>query len=437
MQILEIIEKKRDKIELSREEIEFFVKEYTHDHVKDYQASAFLMATFINGMTTEETASLTNAMLHSGVIINFDHIPEAKVDKHSTGGVGDKTSLILAPICGALGLKVPMISGRGLGHTGGTLDKLEAIPGFNVNVSISQFKKLVQDVGACIIGQSAEMVPADKKMYALRDVSGTIANKSLITGSIMSKKLAEGLDCLVMDIKMGRAAFMKNIEEAEELAKMMIAIGEKLGKKVSALITHMDQPLGKCVGNALEVIESVEILRGQCQEGQEDLRDLSFALAKQMLIDSRRARNEEEAETLILKVIDDGSAFRKFQEMVSAQGGDKKSLEDFSLLPPAKNIFPLQSQKSGYVSLCDALKIAQGCSILGAGRETLLSELDHSVGAVIMKKIGDSVQEGDILAEIHYNDEKKFNKSRPFFEEAYKITRTPPPKPQVIEKIMT
>ena len=436
MQILEIIANKRDKKELSKEEIEFFIQEYTRGNVEEYQASAFLMATYINGMSSEETANLTQAMLHSGALVNFDEISEAKVDKHSTGGVGDKTSLILAPICAALGLKVPMISGRGLGHTGGTLDKLESIPGFNVNIDTSEFKKLVKSVGACIISQSKDMVPADKKLYALRDVSATVPSKPLIVGSIMSKKLAEGIDNLVIDVKAGNAAFMKTSEDAEELAQMMIDIGSKLGKKVSALITRMDQPLGKCVGNSLEVIESVDILRGKCENSQKDLRDLSFSLSKQILLDCGKAKEEKEAERLILEVINNGKAFQKFQEMVQAQGGNSKSLEDYSLLPKAEKAYLLKAKESGWVSLCDALKIAKGCALIGAGRETLETKLDYAAGAVLNKKIGDPVQTGEILLEVQYNDEEKFKIALPLFESAYEIVKSEVSRPEVVEKVI-
>ncbi|MFT4553195.1 MAG: pyrimidine-nucleoside phosphorylase [Chlamydiales bacterium] len=437
MQILEIIAKKRDKKELSNEEIDFFIQEYTRGNVENYQASAFLMAIYINGMSTEETAGLTHSMLHSGSTINFDKTLEYKVDKHSTGGVGDKTSLILAPICAALGLKVPMISGRGLGHTGGTLDKLESIPGFDVNLDSSRFKALVKSVGVCIISQSKDIVPADKKLYALRDVSATIPSKPLIVGSIMSKKLAEGIDTLVMDVKAGKAAFMETSEDAEELASMMIAIGKKLGKKVSALITRMDQPLGVCIGNSLEVIESVDILRGKCEHGQRDLRDLSFSLTKQMLLDSGKVKDPAQADKLILEVIENGTAFKKFQEMVEAQGGNPKSLENYSLLPTAGKTYSLLAKESGWVSLCDALKIAKACSIIGAGRDTLDTKLDHAVGALLKKKIGDSVQAGDTLLEVHYNDEEKFKKTISLFESAYKIENSEVPYPEVIEKVLS
>lgn len=436
MQILEIIAKKRDKKELTKEEIAFFIQEYTRGSVENYQASAFLMATYINGMSNEETASLTHSMLHSGEIVNFNELPEAKVDKHSTGGVGDKTSLILAPICAALGLKVPMISGRGLGHTGGTLDKLESIPGFDVNVSTSRFKELVKNVGVCIISQSKNMVPADKKLYALRDVSATVPSKPLIVGSIMSKKLAEGIDTLVMDVKAGSAAFMETSEDAEELALMMIDIGSKLGKKVSALITRMDQPLGICVGNSLEVIESVDILKGKCESGQKDLRDLSFSLTKQMLLDSKKVKDGQEAERLILEVIENGKAFQKFQEMVQAQGGNPEALEDYSLLPQAKKTYAIKAKSSGWVSICDALKIAKGCSLIGAGRETLDTKLDYAVGALLSKKIGDRVEAGETLFEVQYNDEEKFKKALPLFESSYAIVKSEVPIPTVVEKVL-
>ena len=434
--ILDIIAKKRDNIELTKNEINYFVQEYKENKIPDYQASSFLMAVFINGMTSDETAYLTDAMIHSGKILNFDEISDPIVDKHSTGGVGDKTSLILAPICASLGLKVPMISGRGLGHTGGTLDKLESIDGFNVNQDTQSFKQIVKDVGVCIIGQTKDIAPADKKIYALRDVSGSVESIPLIASSIMSKKMAEGLDVLVMDVKTGKGAFIKEYENSLKLAIAMQNIGEKLNTKVISIVSDMNQPLGMAVGNSLEIIECMQILKGECQKGQEDLRDLSFTLASQMLIAAAKAENEKDAIDKINQVIKDGSAFEKFKEMVKAQNGNEKSLDDYSLLPTANFKYFLKAAKSGFVNTLDAMKIAQGCSILGSGRRTIEDEIDLSVGVIIYKKISDFVEDSDILLEIHYNDEDKLKEALSFFEKAYEIKDENVCQPTLIKKIL-
>ena len=433
--VLDLVEKKRDQQELSKEEITFFVDEYTKGHVPDYQASAFLMAVYINGMNWDETAYLTDAMIHSGTIVNFEYMCQPIVDKHSTGGVGDKTSLILAPICASLGVKVPMISGRGLGFTGGTLDKLESIPGYEVNQSLENYKKLVEEVGVCIVGQSADIAPADKKIYALRDVSATVECKALIASSILSKKMAEGLDTLVMDVKTGKGAMIKRYEDSLELAQIMTAIGKRLGKNVIAFITDMNQPLGMNVGNALEIRETVDILNGKCSVQQTDLRDLSFTLASHMLIAAGKAEDEKDAFVKIYEVIENGLAYLKFKEMVVAQGGDSNALDDFSYLPTADFKFCLKATQAGFVNHLDALKIARGCSILGGGRSTIDSKIDYSVGTVIYKKIGDRVDVGDVLLEIHYNSEEKLKEVISFFEEAY-VIGDEVSKPIVIKKIL-
>ncbi|NGX33049.1 MAG: Pyrimidine-nucleoside phosphorylase [Candidatus Anoxychlamydiales bacterium] len=434
--ILDIIAKKRDNIELTKNEINYFVQEYTENKIPDYQASSFLMAIFINSMTSDETAYLTDAMIHSGKVLSFDEISDPIVDKHSTGGVGDKTSLILAPICASLGLKIPMISGRGLGHTGGTLDKLESIDGFNVNQDTENFKQIVKDIGVCIIGQTKDIAPADKKLYALRDVSGSVESIPLIASSIMSKKMAEGLDVLVMDVKTGKGAFIKDYESSLKLATAMQNIGEKLNTKVIAIVSDMNQPLGMAVGNSLEIIECMQILKGECQKGQEDLRDLSFTLASQMLIAANITENEKDAIDKINRVINDGSAFEKFKEMVKTQNGNEKSLDDYSLLPTANFKYFLKATKSGFVNTLDAMKIALGSSILGSGRKTIEDEIDLSVGVIIYKKISDFVEDSDILLEIHYNDENKLKEALSFFENAYEIKDENVCSPALIKKIL-
>ncbi|NGX63239.1 MAG: Pyrimidine-nucleoside phosphorylase [Candidatus Anoxychlamydiales bacterium] len=434
--ILDIIAKKRDNIELTQKEINYFVQEYAKGNIVDYQASSFLMATFINGMSADEISFLTDSMIHSGSVMRFDDIKEPIVDKHSTGGVGDKTSLILAPICAALDLKVPMISGRGLGHTGGTLDKLESIPGYKVDQDFDSYKKLVKDVGVCIIGQTKDIAPADKKIYALRDVSGSVESIPLIASSIMSKKMAEGLDVLVMDVKTGKGAFIKEYDKSLQLAQTMLNIGKKLNTKVITIVSDMNQPLGMCVGNSLEIIESVQILKGECLPAQEDLKTLSFQLAAQMLIATNKALDEKDAMDQISKVIEDGSAFEKFKQMVEAQGGDSKSLDDYTQLPTSNYKYILKAEKSGYIKTLDALKIAKGCSILGGSRQTIDDTIDFSVGTIIYKKIGDFVQIGDDLLEIHYNDENKLKNALSFFEDAYRFDENEVTKPILIKKIL-
>lgn len=436
MQFQEILEKKRDCQPLSKAEIQFFVTAYTENQIPDYLASAMLMAIFINGLSTDETVNLTKAMLHSGTVVNLDHISGVKVDKHSTGGVGDKTSLIIAPICAALGIPVPMISGRGLGHTGGTLDKLESIPGFNVNLPLTDYQDIIKKAGLCLIGQTREIAPADKKLYALRDVTCTVANKSLISASIMSKKLAEGIDALVLDVKTGRGAFMETEAESEELASLLISIGKIMGKTITALITDMSQPLGSHVGNALEVIESVQILKGECQPEQQDLLDLSIALAAHMIILGGKATDYQTACNLAEETISDLTAFDKFKEITTIQGGDASALDDFSKLPTANEIFLVKAAKSGYIHQLDALSIGKGAVLLGAGRKTIDSVIDPAVGLIMRKKIGAAVAEDDTIMEIHFNDPRKLEESLPYFKTAITILTEKSIAPLVIKKVI-
>ena len=436
MQFQEILEKKRDNQPLSKEEIQFFVTAYTENQIPDYLASAMLMAIYINGLSTDETVNLTEAMLYSGTVVNLDTVPGIKVDKHSTGGVGDKTSLIIAPICAALGIPVPMISGRGLGHTGGTLDKLESIPGFNVNLPLSDYQKIIQKTGLCLIGQTKEIAPADKKLYALRDVTCTVANKSLISASIMSKKLAEGIDALVLDVKTGRGAFMQTEKASEELASLLISIGKKMDKAITALITDMSQPLGSHVGNALEVIESVQILKGECQPEQKDLLDLSIALSAHMIMLGGKATNYEEACSLAENTIKDLSAFNKFKEITTVQGGDSSALDDFTKLPTAKEVFLVKASKSGFIHELDALSIGKGSVLLGAGRKTIDSIIDPAVGLVLKRKIGAMVERGDTLMEVHFNNPQKLQDSRAYFESAITIQADEIVAPSIIKKVI-
>lgn len=436
MQITEIIRKKRDKEPLTEAELTFFVQGFTSGEIADYQASALLMAIFLNKLSVDETFWLLQAMLHSGEVVDLSAIPGIKVDKHSTGGVGDKTSLIIAPICAAVGVPVPMISGRGLGHSGGTLDKLESIPGFRVDLDLSDYKRLVAETGLCLIGQTKEIAPADKKIYALRDVTSTVENKSLISASIMSKKLAEGIDALVLDVKSGAGAFMKTQADAEELAEMMISIGSKMGKKVSALITDMNQPLGSHVGNALEVIESVQILKGESQPEQNDCLELSLTLAAHMILLGGKTTDLNEARALAEATIQNRSAFDKLKEIVEKQFGDSTALDDLSKLPTAGQIETLKADVGGYLEQLDALSIGRGCVLLGAGRNTLDDIIDPAVGVILRKKLGDTISKGDVVLEIHYNDPQKLQEARPLFESAIGIGSDRVEPLPLIKKVM-
>jgi len=436
MQVIDIIEKKRDGKRLLEAEIGYFVKEYTRGCIPDYQASALLMAIFLNGLSADETAWLTEAMLHSGRVVDLGDIPGVKVDKHSTGGVGDKTSLIVAPVCATLGVPVPMISGRGLGHTGGTLDKLESIPGFNVHLDLVRYREIIRRTGLCLIGQTAEIAPADKKLYALRDVTGTVANRSLIAASIMSKKLAEGIDGLVLDVKTGRGAFMQKPEDARALAELMLAIGRRMHKKMSALITDMSQPLGTHVGNSLEVIECVEILKGNCNGLRSDLVDLSVALAAHMVMLGEKAASYEGAVAMVQSAIGDGSALRKFREIVREQGGDDRVLEEYERLPAAGQVHVIAAETGGHVHALDALEIGRGAVILGAGRQTLDSVIDHGVGVVLRAKAGSRVTAGEPLLEIHYNDEARLEAALPLFRSAISVGPEAVSAPVVVIEVL-
>ncbi|MEY2396201.1 MAG: hypothetical protein QOF94_2546, partial [Acidobacteriaceae bacterium] len=396
---IDVIRKKRDGVELSRDEIESLVNGYTRDDIPDYQISAWLMAVVLRGMTRAETAALTDAMLRSGEVLDLSSLPSKKVDKHSTGGVGDKTSLVLAPLAAAAGVAVPMISGRGLGHTGGTLDKLEAIPGFNVNLPVSEFRRVLETCGCAMIGQTAEIAPADRKLYAMRDVTGTVESPYLICASIMSKKLAEGIDALVLDVKTGSGAFMKSEKDAIFLAELMVETGERMGKQVVALITDMDQPLGNMIGNALEVVEVVDVLRG---EGPADLRLLCIELAGWMLymggVSDTVAGGKKQSEKLIAS----GKALDKFRQMVELQGGDPRAIDDPNKLPQANSSVTVASPRNGYLASMQCEAIGTACVILGGGRERKEDSVDPTVGIVLHKKVGDVVSRGEALATIHY-----------------------------------
>jgi pyrimidine-nucleoside phosphorylase len=399
----DVIIKKRNGGILSHQELSWFVEGFTSGKIQDYQVSAFIMAVYFRGMSPEELGAWTEAMLYSGTVLDLSFLPGPKVDKHSTGGVGDKVSLPLAPLVAAAGVYVPMISGRGLGHTGGTLDKLESIPGFSTQLDLSQFKNQLKQLGCALIGQTKEIAPADKKLYALRDVTATVDCIPLIASSIMSKKLAEGIDGLVLDVKTGMGAFMKSHEDAKVLARTMIDIGKVMNKKVIAWITAMDQPLGLCVGNALEVKESVEILRG---EGPEDLRTLVLALGAEMLLLAKVETNREQAIVRLTRLLDNGEALARFIDIVVAQGGDPQSIEDLSRLPGANHEETVLSEKDGFILQIDALKTGASARLLGAGRQTMSDTIDPGAGIILHNKVGDKVEKNQPLFSLHTNSKK-------------------------------
>jgi len=423
MRVVDVIRKKRDGQELSRAEIELLIEGYTRGTIPDYQVAAWLMAGVLRGFTRQETAALTEVMLHSGEVLDLSEFSPKKVDKHSTGGVGDKTSLVLAPVVAAGGLLVPMISGRGLGHTGGTLDKLESIPGFNVHLSLAEFRRVLRGCGCSMMGQTEEIAPADRKLYALRDVTGTVESPNLICASIMSKKLAEGIDALLLDVKTGSGAFMKREEQAELLAELMVETGERMGKRVVALITDMDQPIGHKVGNALEVDEVLEILRGN---GPSDLRRLCLELAAWMFQLGGVSDGLAEGRKTAAQLIDSGRGLEKFREMVELQGGDLSVIDHPAKLPRASHSQEILSPAKGYVAVIESEAIGIAGVILGGGRERKEDSVDPSVGIVLHKKVGDAVGHGEPLATLYYNSESRAARARPLIEQSYRISEAPP-----------
>ncbi|MDH5186487.1 MAG: thymidine phosphorylase [candidate division WOR-3 bacterium] len=401
MNTYEIIKKKRDGKALTKEEMNFLINGYTKHNIKDYQLAAFLMAVYYRGMSFDETTNLTIAMMDSGKVFDLSAIPGIKVDKHSTGGVGDKVSLILAPLVACYGVVVPMVSGRGLGHTGGTLDKLESIPGFRTNLTYQEFVTNLKSIGLAMMGQTEELAPADRKIYALRDVTATVDSIPLIAASIMSKKLAEGIDGLVLDVKTGSGAFMPKLSLAKKLAKIMIELGKRMNKKVTAFITDMSQPLGRTVGNALEVIEAIEALKGK---GEKDLMEVVLTLGEAMLLMGKKANTKNKARKLLQQSIDQRNALEKFRQLVRLQGGDERVIDDYSLLATAKYQIGVKSSKAGYVAKIDTQKIGMLAVELGAGRKKLEDRIDPAAGFIVNKKIGDLVRVGDILALVLAND---------------------------------
>lgn len=408
MRMYDVIMKKRRGEKLTKAEIEFFVKGFTEGKIPDYQVSALLMAIFFNKMNKEETVELTMAMVNSGDVIDLSKIKGIKVDKHSTGGVGDKTSICLTPLVASLGVPVAKMSGRGLGHTGGTIDKLESFEGFSVELTEEQFVNNVNSINIAIMGQSGNLVPADKKLYALRDVTATVDNMSLIASSIMSKKIASGANAIVLDVKVGDGAFMKTPEAAKELAKEMVDIGNAIGRKTIGVISDMDQPLGNAIGNNLEVIEAIELLKGN---GPKDLLELTLTIGSNMLICAKKASTMEEGRKLLLENIKNGKGLEKLKEFINAQGGDISSIDNIDKFPKAKYIKEVLCPTDGYISKINAEAFGLIAMELGAGRATKESTIDLSVGLVLNKKRGDKVKKGDILAFIHSNDENKILKA--------------------------
>lgn len=433
MRMYDLIVKKRNGAPLTREEIRFMIQGYTEGSIPDYQMSAMMMAVYFQGMNEEETLELTLAMEQSGDVLDLSPIAGIKVDKHSTGGVGDKTSLALTPMVAACGIPVAKMSGRGLGHTGGTIDKLESFPGFSTELTTDEFMENVNRIGIAIMGQTADLAPADKKLYALRDVTATVDNMSLIASSIMSKKLAAGADAIVLDVKTGSGAFMKREEDSYALAKEMVRIGNGAGKKTVAVISDMDEPLGFAVGNALEVKEALATLRG---EGPADFLELCLTLGTQMLIAGGKAKEEAEAREMLQDAIEDGTALKKLAEFVEAQGGNPAAVYDETLLPEASITQECRAEKEGYIShiACDEVGI---CSLLlGGGRETKESIIDLSVGIVLLKKTGDYVKEGEPFALLHANDREKLSAAEERLKKAYEITREKPKKAPLIRGIL-
>jgi len=432
--MVELIIKKRNGLELSKEEYASIVDGFISGGIPDYQISAFLMAVYFKGLTSTETANLTDVMMRSGELIDLSEIKGIKVDKHSTGGVGDKTTLVLAPLVAAAGVPVAKMSGRGLGHTGGTLDKLESIKGLSVDMSRQEFIDKIKKHNIAVCGQNANLVPADKKLYALRDVTGTVDNMSLISSSIMSKKLACGADAIVIDIKVGHGAFMKTLKDAEELAQTMIGIGSKMNRKVIAVITSMSEPLGYAVGNALEVKEAINTLKGN---GPEDLTKLCLELGSHMLVLGQVAKSYDEGVNILKGLIKSGKAFDKFVEFVEAQGGDITMVNQTELLPNAKFSYAYKSKETGYINDLNALDIGLASVKLGAGRETKESALDYGAGIILKKKIGDYVNKDEVLAMLYSNNDTTFARATEFMDLAYQISQEKPlEKPLILKTVM-
>jgi len=433
MRTVDLIQRKRDGEELAPEEIEFLIEGYTRGEIPDYQMSAFLMAVYFKGMSDQEIGRLTECMLRSGESVDLSSIPGIKVDKHSTGGVGDKTSFIVAPLAAAAGVVVPTMSGRALGHTGGTLDKLESIPGFRTDLSAAEFAKQLKEIGLAFIGQTDQLAPADRKLYALRDVTATVESIPLIASSIMSKKLAEGIDSLILDVKVGNGAFMKKQVDARRLAQAMVSIGRRMDKKVRALITNMDQPLGFAIGNALEIMEASQTLQNS---GPEDLTKLSIELAAHMIQIGKKAATLEEARRIAEGLLVDGSAYRKFKQVVAAQGGNPQALDKFELLPNATGMREITSPRAGYVSSINAEDIGIASNMIGAGREKKEDTIDPAVGIILEVKVGEKVDAGSVLCRLYYTKEDRVEEAAEMVEDAFRISGQRPDERNLILEVV-
>ena len=434
MRAVELIQKKRDAGTHSREELAYLVNEFTRGAIPDYQMAAWLMAVYLRGLNAAETADLTDLMLRSGEVLDLSDLSGLKVDKHSTGGVGDKPSLIIAPVAAAGGVLVPMISGRGLGHSGGTVDKLESIPGFRTNLSLPELRKALKEVGCALIGQTQEIAPADKKIYALRDLTATVACIPLITASILSKKLAEGIDALVLDVKVGNGAFMKDEAQATALAESMRAIGTRMGKRMVALLTGMDQPLGRAAGNAIEIAESVKTLRGN---GPADLNELCRELSAWMLHLGARAQTLEEGRQLYDRLIASGAAAQKFQQIIAHQGGDPRVVDDPKRLPQARLRADWAAPAAGFVTGMQTERLGWATMSLGAGRLRLEDAVDPAAGFLFHKKLGDRVEKGEPLLTALYNDERKWDEAKRWLEGACEIGASAPVVPPLLRKTLS
>jgi len=433
MRATDIIRAKRDGEALSREAIEFFVAGVTDGSFPNYQASALLMAIVLKGMTTDETAWLTSAMVRSGITVDLSAIPGVKVDKHSTGGVGDKASLVLAPLAAACGVKVPMMSGRGLGHTGGTLDKLQSIAGFRVDLSLEEMMAALEKTGVAMLGQTKQIAPADKTLYALRDVTGTVESIPLITASIMSKKIAEGIDALVLDVKTGRGAFMKTVEDSRRLARSLVDTGNRSGVRTEALITAMDAPLGRAVGNAMEVVECVETLKGR---GPKDLEELSVVLAARMVLAAGLAADRADADAKVRRALASGAGVEKWREIVAQQGGDPRTVDDYGLMPSVPTRHVVTAGRSGFLSVLHAELVGRATLALGAGRNKVDDEVDPAVGAMVLAHPGDHVHAGDPIVELHYRRESDLAAALELVCRAIEIADEPPVLlPLIVEEI--
>ncbi|MGP8243127.1 MAG: thymidine phosphorylase [Bryobacteraceae bacterium] len=433
MRTVDLIQRKRDGEELTPEEIEFLVEGYTRGEIPDYQISAFLMAVFFSGMSDREVTRLTECMLRSGDRVDLSSIPGVKVDKHSTGGVGDKTSLIVAPLAASAGVVVPMMSGRALGHTGGTLDKLESIPGFRTDLTPEQFHQQLSEIGLCFIGQSERLAPADGKLYALRDVTATVESIPLISSSIMSKKVAEGIDALVLDVKVGTGAFMKKQVDARRLAQTMVGIGRRMDKKVQALITDMNQPLGFAVGNALEVMEASQTLQNA---GPADLTKLSLELAARMIFLGKKTASLDEARRVAEQHLVDGSAYKKLKQVVMAQGGNAQALDKFELLPNATGMREVLSPRGGYVSSINAEDIGTASNMIGAGRDRKEDSIDPAVGIILEVKHGEKVDAGSVLCRIYHTKEDRLEDAADVVEDAFRISAQKPDERELILEVV-